>query len=1063
MNITLDSANPAVASQMNVSQLTNIDGSSLYANSGATLLLPNVVSYSMANGTYFKATGTGSVITLAALTSISALSNTFFIEGSGGGRVNLPDLATITNNYVYVSADGAGASNVPSTVNLPALTSFSDTNGTYGYLSATSGGNVIDPLLTTAKGVNITLDQANPAVASQMNVSQLTNIDGSSLFVSSGATLSLPNVASYAAANGTYFQVTGSGSVITLSGLTSVSATTNFLYIFGRSGGRVNLPALATITNNYVDISADGADASNVPSTINLPALTSFSDTTGPYGYLSATSGGDIIDSLLTAAKGVSITLDAANPAVASQMNVSQLTNIDGSTLFANSGATLSLPNIASYAMGNGNYFQATGSGSVIALAGLTSVSAPTSYLYIYGRSGGRVNLPALATITNGYVYVSADGASASNAPSTVNLPSLTSFSDTTGPSGYLSATSGGDVIDPLLTTAKGVNITLDAANPAVASQMNTSQLTNIDGSSLYANSGATLSLPNVASYATANGNYFQATGSGSVITLAGLTSVSAPASFLYIYGLTGGRVNLPDLATITNNYVYVFANGMDASNVPSTVNLPALTSFSDTSGFSGDLLATTGGHVIAGTNIAVAGVQVTFDQTSAFTTSNLTLNGATTLIGTGTFSGSINNQSGIVYPGGNGAAGSLAIGGNFTQGPGGTLDMDLGGTSAGSGYDQVAVTGTANLGGTLNVDLISNFLPAAGNSFPLLTAASVSGQFSSITVPVLGHYVALNPAYSATSVTLSAVQVPGPAVVSTSPTTTVTQPLSSITLTFNKAINASTFSTSQATLTGPNGPIIVNAVNPMAANIYQITFATQTTPGQYHLALGTGITDQAGNQLDQNQSSTANGFNATFTMGLIIVSSPVINGDNPNGLFTAAGQGATAGVQRSMVEDLVYTFNQPATIANANAAFTVIGAGPHPGTAPTALTATAVPGSNGTQWAVRLTGGAAGTLGSIANGEYSITINPGGVVAASDGTTQLAGARTNQFYRLFGDINGAEAVTALDNLQLKKALTNYNPAFDSNADGAVTAIDNLAFKKDLTVAYFGDGFLATI
>ncbi len=74
---------------------------------------------------------------------------------------------------------------------------------------------------------------------------------------------------------------------------------------------------------------------------------------------------------------------------------------------------------------------------------------------------------------------------------------------------------------------------------------------------------------------------------------------------------------------------------------------------------------------------------------------------------------------------------------------------------------------------------------------------------------------------------------------------------------------------------------------------------------------------------------------------------------------------------------------------------------------------------------------------GLIANGEYSITINPGGVVAASD-TTQLAGARTDQFYRLFGDINGAEAVTALDNLQLKKALTNYNPAFDSNADGAV-------------------------
>ncbi len=119
--------------------------------------------------------------------------------------------------------------------------------------------------------------------------------------------------------------------------------------------------------------------------------------------------------------------------------------------------------------------------------------------------------------------------------------------------------------------------------------------------------------------------------------------------------------------------------------------------------------------------------------------------------------------------------------------------------------------------------------------------------------------------------------------------------------------------------------------------------------------------------------------------------------------------------------------------------------------------------GSNGTQWAVSLTGAAAGLLGSIANGEYSITINPSAVFAAADGVTTLAAGRTDQFYRLFGDINGGEAVNAIDNLQLKKALTTYNPAFDSNADGAVTAIDNLKFKNDLAIAYFGDGFVPTI
>ncbi len=193
-----------------------------------------------------------------------------------------------------------------------------------------------------------------------------------------------------------------------------------------------------------------------------------------------------------------------------------------------------------------------------------------------------------------------------------------------------------------------------------------------------------------------------------------------------------------------------------------------------------------------------------------------------------------------------------------------------------------------------------------------------------------------------------------------------------------------------------------------------------------------------------------------------VLAGSPVINGDNPNGLFKAAGQTA-AGVQRSMVEDVVYTFSEPVTIPNANAAFTVVGTGPNPGIAPATLTATAVPGSNDTQWAVTLTGASPGMLGSIANGEYSITINPSAVFSAADGVTQLAAGRTDGFYRLFGDIYGNETVTATDNLQLKKALTTYNAAFDFNADGAVTAADNLAFKKDLTVAYFGDGFVPAI
>ncbi len=247
------------------------------------------------------------------------------------------------------------------------------------------------------------------------------------------------------------------------------------------------------------------------------------------------------------------------------------------------------------------------------------------------------------------------------------------------------------------------------------------------------------------------------------------------------------------------------------------------------------------------------------------------------------------------------------------------------------------------------------------------------------------------------------------------------------------------------------------------------LSFGFNSTSSTYTI---TG-TPQAGTQGSYPLSFSRASGTTTLSFTLIVdqttppalVGNPVINGDNPNGLFTAAGQ-ATAGRQRSMVEDILYTFNEPVTLTSS--AFTVAGTGPNPGTAPSSLSVHALSGSNGTQWAVVLDAGnvnATTGLGSIANGEYSITINPADVFAAADGVTPMAPGtgRTDFFYRLFGNVNGAEAVTALDNLQLKKAITIYNPAFDSNADGAVTASDNLLFKKDLVVAFFGDGFVPTI
>jgi Bacterial Ig-like domain (group 3)/IPT/TIG domain/Dockerin type I domain len=201
-------------------------------------------------------------------------------------------------------------------------------------------------------------------------------------------------------------------------------------------------------------------------------------------------------------------------------------------------------------------------------------------------------------------------------------------------------------------------------------------------------------------------------------------------------------------------------------------------------------------------------------------------------------------------------------------------------------------------------------------------------------------------------------------------------------------------------------------------------------------------------------------------------VTNVVINQDI-SALYNAAGQ-PFAGAQRSMVNDIVYTFSEAVSILGTGTdpnVFTVAVASGWTGTVPT-LSWTAVVGSGDTQWAVTFSGGSV-TGGSIANGAYTITVTDlGSITAESDGqaVTVTPGTApgtgnpdyaTQQFYRLFGDINGDEFVNAADNVKFKNALTTYNAAFDFSQDGFVNASDNARFKADLTVNF--SGFMPTI
>jgi fibronectin-binding autotransporter adhesin len=105
----------------------------------------------------------------------------------------------------------------------------------------------------------------------------------------------------------------------------------------------------------------------------------------------------------------------------------------------------------------------------------------------------------------------------------------------------------------------------------------------------------------------------------------------------------------------------------------------------------------------------------------------SLTIQNGGTLSGSETINGNVTN-AGQVNPGGIGAAGVLTINGNYTQTATGVLNVEIGGPGAGSGFDQLRISGTATLGGTLNVSLLNGYVPPRGRAFQILTFGSREG-----------------------------------------------------------------------------------------------------------------------------------------------------------------------------------------------------------------------------------------------------------------------------------------------------------------------------------------------
>jgi hypothetical protein len=147
-----------------------------------------------------------------------------------------------------------------------------------------------------------------------------------------------------------------------------------------------------------------------------------------------------------------------------------------------------------------------------------------------------------------------------------------------------------------------------------------------------------------------------------------------------------------------------------------------------------------------SGTTALIIGSSGNYTQTGGTTTvdGKLTTAGAINISGgflygnLGTLTGNLDLTGGTINPGdGIKKIGVLNITGTYAESGAGILNIDLDGSTVGK-FDVLNVSGAATLSGELNVDALTGFTLAAGDSFDIMNYSSETGTFTTTNLPAL-------------------------------------------------------------------------------------------------------------------------------------------------------------------------------------------------------------------------------------------------------------------------------------------------------------------------------------
>jgi fibronectin-binding autotransporter adhesin len=738
-----------------IDTILNNGAGTIVALSGSTI----VTSGGVIEGGTLETVGTGSIL--------ATPSATLVLQGTINNLDTLTVGGSSTLGAAYLENSDSG------TTTLSGGGSVELTAQDYSYLEVVSGGTLVNAD-NTIHGTGFVY-AANGALINNALIS--ADVGGSTLTLE-GANFT--NNATLEAANGGTLAIAtmlsnGSGTIEALAGSTVVTSggviEGGTLETVG-TGSILATPSATLILqgtiNNLDTLTVGGSSIlgaayleNSGSGTTTLSGGGSVALTAQNYSYLEVVSGGTLVNAdntihgtgFIYAATGSFIN----NALIAADVGGSTLTLegadfINNGTIATENGATLAIATTLSNSAGTiealsgsavvtsggvieGGTLETVGSGSILATPSATLVLQDTINNLDTLTVGGSSILGAA------YLENSGSGTTTLSGGGSVEL--------TAQDYSYLEVVSGGTLVNAD-NTIHGTGFVY-AANGALIN--NGTILADVGGSTLTLEGGPV----------TNNGTFAASNGATLAISASTFTNLSGTT-------LTGGTFEVDANSaivmsgTVTTNAANIVIKGTGT-------HFDAIENLANNSG---SLRLSNGAKFAPGAATFSNSGTVTIDPTSELDlaayvqTDGLTLVDGTLsasggvllngglLKGIGLIAGAVDNEAGTVSPGD--SPGTLSVLDDYTQGAGGTLEIELAGTGSGQ-FDVLSVGGNALIDGTLDVTLLNGFVPMDGETFTVLTSLGLSGEFAHVNAPA-----SVNVTYEGNNVVLLGATVPEPA-----------------------------------------------------------------------------------------------------------------------------------------------------------------------------------------------------------------------------------------------------------------------------------------------------------